>query len=183
MTDTETKFLIHIDFHRNYMNQLLNTFFPSFLLWVLAYSTLLIKTDDFTDRIMVTVTSLLVLVSLLGSVSNDLPVTSYFKYIDLWFIYYVSGIFMLTVYHILLDMVDENPQGTEGNLKKEKLFRVSPLNPKKQFSKDDANIKTLDGARRKKDRINLIGLIIFPVLTTIFNLLYFLSTTGVICFQ
>ena len=181
-TETETKFLVHIWLNRNYMNQLLNTFFPSFLLWVLAYSTLLIKTDDFTDRIMVTVTSLLVLVSLLASVSNALPVTSYFKYIDLWFVYYVSGIFMITVYHILLDMVETSSQESKENLKNTRIFRISPFNPNDKVKKDHEYDVPSKRPQERKTWINGIALIMFPAITVVFNLVYFLLTTGTVSF-
>merc|ERR1711997_156095 len=56
---------------------MINTFFPTFMLYVLAYSTLFIKISEFGNRIMVAVTALLVLASLLGAISNELPTTSY----------------------------------------------------------------------------------------------------------
>ena len=101
----ETRFSLSIHMDRIYNDQMINTFIPTFLLWLLGYSTLFITIEDFNDRFMGTVTSLLVLASLLSSINMSLPRTSYFKYIDVWFLWYLFNIFLLIVYHILFSVV------------------------------------------------------------------------------
>jgi len=48
-------------------------------------------------------TSLLVLASLLASIEENLPKTSYFKKIDIWFMAYIIFIFVIIVFHICVD--------------------------------------------------------------------------------
>ena len=170
--ENETKFVIHIVLSRHYMNQILSTFFPTFLLWVLAYSTLLIDVDNFTDRIMVTVTSLLVLVSLLGPISEELPKTSYFMYIHLWFVFYVSDIFMITIYHITLGMVNNDKK--QESHESTKIFWIASANTR-HVLKEEQCTKSI---RRK--HINSCAMAIFLALTLTFNVIYFLFTTGTI---
>ena len=64
--------------------------------------TLLLVSHDraFLDRV---VTSLLVLASLLASIEENLPKTSYFKKIDVWFMSYIIFIFVIIVFHIIVD--------------------------------------------------------------------------------
>ena len=101
--EQQTRFIFSIQMDRLYNDQIINTFFPTFLMWILGYSTLFINIDDFPDRFMGAVTSLLVLAALLSSINMSLPRTSYFKYIDLWFLWYLANIFSIIMYHIVLD--------------------------------------------------------------------------------
>ena len=48
-------------------------------------------------------TSLLVLASLLASIEENLPKTSYFKKIDVWFMSYIIFIFVIICFHICVD--------------------------------------------------------------------------------
>ena len=98
------------------MNQMLNTFLPILLLWALGYSTLFIGTRNFSDRFMGTVTALLVLVSLLSSVNEDLPKTSYMKLIDLWFLWHITSLLVIIIFHIILDRMRKRlkPPGYNG---------------------------------------------------------------------
>ena len=104
-------FKYNIKMTRLYMNQIINTIFPTCLLWVLAYSTLFINVQNFNNRFMGSVTFLLVLAALLGSINNSLPKTSYFKYIDLWFLWYITNIFLIIISHIILDGLNDEDNG------------------------------------------------------------------------
>ena len=76
-------FVYGIVMARNYTNQVISTIFPTCLLWILIYFTMLINVLNFNNRFMGSVTFLLVLVTLRNSVNSSLPKTSYLKYIDL----------------------------------------------------------------------------------------------------
>ena len=97
-----TYFNFTIKFERMYTDQLISTFFPTILLWMLAYFTIFIKPENFNERMMVSVTVLLVLAALLAPIRSEIPPTSYFKYIDLWFLWYTAYIFSITIFHIIL---------------------------------------------------------------------------------
>ena len=103
-----TDFIFSLTISRLYMNQMLNTFIPTLLLWSLAYFTLFIDIENFSDRFIGTVTTLLVLVSLINSLNEDLPKTSYFKFIDLWFLWFISTILFTTLFHILISYISRH---------------------------------------------------------------------------
>ena len=147
---------------RNYMSQLISIFFPTWLLWLLAYLTLFINLSNFNNRFMGSVTFLLVLVALLGSLSNSLPRTTYFKYIDCWFFWYVTNNILIIMYHVFLNKVElTNEQVVPiGN--------VQGDNTKNWF----ALIQPLERAQ-----VNQKAIMIFPVLTVLFNIVYFTLTT------
>jgi hypothetical protein len=102
ITEHYTHFNFTIKLDRMYADQLIETFFPTILLWMLSYFTLFIKLDDFNERIMVSVTVLLVFAALLTPIKGKIPTTSYFKFIDLWFLWYITYMFSIILFHILL---------------------------------------------------------------------------------
>ena len=104
-SENETSFVFKMDFGRLYFEQLSSTFFQTFLLTLLAYLTLYIEDGNFSDRFMGSITALLVFASILASLRNGMPKTSYFKYIDLWFIWNITNIFLITVFHVILDRI------------------------------------------------------------------------------
>ena len=92
-------------FKRLYFDQLTTTYFQTFLLWLLAYLTLFLPIRSLNERFMGSVTALLVLAALLGSLENKLPKTSQMKMIDFWFLWYIINIFLLILYHVLLETI------------------------------------------------------------------------------
>ena len=143
------------------MHQVISTLFPCCLLWLLSYFSLFIQILNFNNRFMGSVTILLVLVSLRGSIANDLPKTSYFKYIDLWFMFYITNIFFIITYHIYLDNFSP------------KTVLVSSEHCTKENQEDDA-MQTKYILNRH--RMNRYAKVSFPILTIIFNIVYFSLT-------
>ena len=140
---------------RLYNNQIINTIFPTCLLWLLAYSTLFINVENFNNRVMVSVTSLLVLSSLLGSINRGLPKTSYFKYIDLWFLWYITNIFLLIMSHIIID----------------KIPNILVIN-----SSVLTHIPNLPINTPRRKLVNTIAIAMFPLVTICFNIIYLWKT-------
>ena len=101
--DTKTSFIYSFKFQRLYVQHLMTTFFQSFLLWILAYITLFIDEEDFSNRFMGAVTALLVLAALPSSIGDTLPKTAYFKLIDLWFNWFIGNIFLIILVHVVID--------------------------------------------------------------------------------
>ena len=161
MTNTDTRrtsFNLTIIMDRVYTDQLITAFFPSYLLWLLAYMTLFISLDNFTDRIMVSVTALLVLAALLSSINSSLPDTSYFKYIDLWFLWYTTNIFLIASFHICLGVIEDE-------------LKVHPSTA----SHSHTHRFMIPGKKQKSKRqnINDVAKIIVPVIGFLFNIVYF----------
>ena len=76
---TRSEIRIVINLARQYTYHLSQSFFQSWLLGFLAYLTFWININDFTDRFMGSLTALLVLASLMSTLTESLPKTSYFK--------------------------------------------------------------------------------------------------------
>ena len=67
-----------------YSYYILNTFLTSFLIVLISFTTFCFKVNYFNERIMVSLTSLLVLSSLFSDSAATLVKTSYLKLIDVW---------------------------------------------------------------------------------------------------
>ena len=160
--EEKTWFTYSVQIHRDYMHQVISTIFPCMLLWLLSYFSLFISVFNFNNRFMGSVTILLVLVSLRGSIATDLPKTSYFKYIDLWFLWYITNIFFIISYHIIVDRFSANTITDLQSISSRHL---------EENDYEDVPIKILT-----RDQINKYAVIIFPVLTICFNLVYFTLT-------
>ena len=89
------------------INQFLNTFLPTVVLWLFVYSTLFIDPNEngFNNRFMGSGTALLIIATLINIVKSDLPKTAYAKFIDIWFLWHVLSSFIIIVYHIALDRI------------------------------------------------------------------------------
>ena len=138
---------------------LFTAFFPTCMLWLLAYLTLFIKIEDFNERIMVAVTVLLVLAALLSSINGNLPDTPYFMNIDIWFLWYTANIFAITVFHILLKEIVENGSG--------KLYR------KKRVGTNGIMAMQKTAQKSKQARVNDMAKKLFLIAFLIFNAIYF----------
>ena len=72
----------------------------TFIVWLLTYLTLFMDIEYLSDRIMVAVTALLVLASVLDSINEDLPKTSYIKGVDFWFLWHFGSMMQIILFHI-----------------------------------------------------------------------------------
>ncbi|XP_063869502.1 glycine receptor subunit alpha-2-like [Scylla paramamosain] len=94
---------VEVRFMRRYGFYLLTLYIPTTLLMLIAYATLYFNPDDFNSRIVVALTSLLVLSSLFTQTSNSLPKTSYFKLVDVWLFFSIVMIFNVVMLQTLVD--------------------------------------------------------------------------------
>ena len=77
---------IVLEMRNMYNYYIISTYIPTFLLIIISYMTYWFDVDDFTNRIMVALTSLLVLAALFSQISSTLPKTAYLKLIDVWYL-------------------------------------------------------------------------------------------------
>ncbi|XP_063603694.1 glutamate-gated chloride channel alpha-like [Penaeus indicus] len=94
---------VYVRFQRRYVFYLLTLYIPSTLLIFIAYATFFFNPQDFNSRIVVALTSLLVLSSLYTQTSNSLPKTSYFKLVDIWLFFSIVMIFIVVLLQTLID--------------------------------------------------------------------------------
>ena len=106
-TDARSELKIRVIFKRDYVYHLSQSFLQSFLMGFLTYLTFWIDISDFPDRFMGSLTCLLVLVTLMSTLAQQLPKTSYYK-VSLnwiWFFYlflYFPKIFAKTGFLVLI---------------------------------------------------------------------------------
>ena len=117
---------------------------------------------DFTNRNRISVTVLLAVVTLFSATANtdDYPKTTYLKYIDVWFLFYLTSIFLIISHHITLEMMWRNDMMT------------NPIKSdvKNHMNKDDAIERRIF---QKKKCLNNIGKVGFPLMIISFNIVYF----------
>ena len=65
--------------------------------------TFWININDFTDRFMGSLTALLVLASLMSTLTESLPKTSYYKVIDFWLLFFLLSTSLNIAVHVLVD--------------------------------------------------------------------------------
>jgi hypothetical protein len=151
-------FRYNITMKRSFSSNILSTFFPTWLIWILAYLTFFIQLPNFNNRFMGSITSLLVLASLFTTMQSNLPKTSYFKYVDCWFLWYQTNSILMIVVHVLLDQ--------------SQFFQIKKINVVTPKEINNENTKFLMD-NRKKEQINKIAIMLFPALHISFNVVYF----------
>ncbi|XP_069974759.1 glutamate-gated chloride channel alpha-like [Penaeus vannamei] len=86
-----------------YATQLVTIFVPTTLINLISFATFCFKWFDFQNRIIVSLTALLVLSTLFGQIAEHLPRTSYFKLIDIWFFFSILFSFVIIIIHTLVE--------------------------------------------------------------------------------
>ena len=162
-TNQSTNYIVIIHMTRDFTNQLLVTFIPTAILWLFGYSTLLIEPneDGFGHRFMGTGTALLALVTLMNAVSDDLPKTSYMKYIDLWFAWHVFCIFVMIIYHVILDRI----RGYVESQNKDRVISFELV--------DGINGHASGFGKRIVVGINNVLIVMFPAINGLLYAIYF----------
>ena len=159
-TDESNEFIILIKMDRIFTTQFLNTFFPTFILWLFGYSTLFIAPagDGFNNRFMGAGTALLVIATLLNAIKIDLPKTAYMKFIDVWFLWHMVSIFAIIVFHIILDRI-----------------RIHILTDQVVSLTKECDDSWSHNDKRMKPihKMNTAAAVIFPTLSALFYGIYF----------
>ena len=158
-------FMLGIYMSRNYMNQMIAVYLPTLLLWFLCYSTNFIDIDNFGDRFMGTITALLVLVSLMDSVNEHLPRTSYFKYIDIWFLWYLLNVLFIILHHVVLSHIEHKETDS-----------TTLVRPIVDTGEESGEINCRAKFRLTKTNVNKIAIVTFSLSTVLFNAVYFYLT-------
>ena len=182
-TTNDASFTFTIKMRRDYKQHIVCIFLPTFLLWLLAYSSLLIQIDDFSDRFMGSVTALLVFTAFLGPIYDQLPETSYIKFIDIWVMWYMTNMFFICIFHIILDRLFNARkyihEASNPTLDQGKLFQ--PRSDTNGSKRKEVNNHTNSGnANQERDKtviINGLAVQMFPVANLLFNIFYFLFSS------
>ncbi|CAL4074203.1 unnamed protein product, partial [Meganyctiphanes norvegica] len=80
-----------------------STFVPTFMLLLIGYATLYLKTSLVQVRLVVSLTTLLVLYTLFNQTSASLPKTAYVKMVDVLFFFDITMLFFIILFHVTVD--------------------------------------------------------------------------------
>ncbi|XP_069980101.1 uncharacterized protein [Penaeus vannamei] len=89
---------------------LMNVYIPSMLLLIVSYVTLYFRVGIFQARVLGSLTALLVMATLFTQASSHLPKTSYFKMVDVWLLTCIFVIFIVIVFHVMIDRAFERAE-------------------------------------------------------------------------
>ena len=139
-------------------------FLPTMILSLLAYLTLFLEAEDFTNRNRISVTVLLCLTTLFGTISirEDFPKTTEFKYVDIWFLWYLTNTLLINCHHVMMDkLYNKTPtrclhvKASSGRMNRDEILRNL-----KQFWKFPKII-------------NYVAATFFLTANVLFNIVYF----------
>ena len=95
--------VIKITLGRQLLGTVLNIFIPTIVLNIISYTTNFYKDDFFETVVAINLTTMLVIVTLFVSVSENLPATSYMKMMDIWLLFNLLVPFILIIIHTYME--------------------------------------------------------------------------------
>ncbi|XP_071543632.1 uncharacterized protein [Panulirus ornatus] len=158
--------LIEIVLANLYGYYISSAYVPTMLLVIISYLTFFFSLDDFTNRVMVSLTSLLVLAALFSQIASGLPKTAYLKLIDVWFIFCILSDFVMVTVLVFINsyMLVHKPITT----------CVLPLSSRKRTKVKWCQTPKLERRHLLNPRqVNSLAQVLLPVLMGLFIFIYF----------
>ncbi|XP_042893170.1 uncharacterized protein LOC122267207 [Penaeus japonicus] len=156
-------FTLHLEGQFNY--HLMNSFAPSALMFFICYATLFFPLNDFNERIMVSLTAMLVLAALFAQATDSYVRTPYFKLIDIWYAVLICLCFFVVITNVIVNAL---------RLRKDSYVEV--LTREESHGKM-ARVKLVRLSARK---FNMVCEVVLIVLFVVLLLLFTLSATMVL---
>ncbi|XP_066961634.1 uncharacterized protein [Macrobrachium rosenbergii] len=95
---------VGITLSRRYGYYMTSVYVPTIMLMIISYASLFCKKENCDLRIMMALTTLLVLYGLYQQISDDLPRTAYTKAIDVWCFFCLTFIFSQVILHVFVNV-------------------------------------------------------------------------------
>ncbi|ROT80481.1 CRE-MOD-1 protein [Penaeus vannamei] len=149
-----------------------NAYVPSLLLVIICYSTFYFRVEEFGDRIMVSITAMLVLVALFSQTSSTIPRTTYLKYIDVWYMFYIVLDFIMIILLVVINYVRWNV--SESNL----TARTTVVAPMVDSLMAKSSRGSLKGGRTLPQLLNLGCCVLLPLINFVFTFCYVIISIG-----
>ncbi|KAL7634846.1 UNVERIFIED_CONTAM: hypothetical protein RMT77_015223 [Armadillidium vulgare] len=115
-----------------------NTYIPTLLIILICYSTFFFHIDDFGDRVMVSLTVLLVIATLFTQTTASSPTTSYLKLLDVWFFSCILINFIIIILLVSINFVrlrEQEDQEINGRVFKfKKNFNINEAKSKAKIA-------------------------------------------------
>lgn len=100
--------LLSIQLKSKYSYHLLTSYLTSFLILLISYGTFFFHVNEFNERIMVSLTSLLVLTGLFSQSNSSSIETPYLKLLDVWYASLIIFTFMVVLVNIILNKMQHD---------------------------------------------------------------------------
>ncbi|XP_042876207.1 glutamate-gated chloride channel-like [Penaeus japonicus] len=154
---------VEIELTRRRKMIVMSVYVPTLMLLLIGYSTLFVKVSLMQVRLVVSLTTLLVLYTLFNNTSNALPVTDYVKMIDLWFFHCIFLLFFIILSHVFVDHLDTKGQD---------LVQIRPAN-------GSTNPKEFVQVVKKPELLlKVLRIYVLPVVSLCFNVVYWAVLLG-----
>ena len=108
--DSEADIEVRIFMKRRIQKHLLSTYLPSLCILIIAQVAIYFYKEHFKTAIPLAITSMLVMYTLKGSISAQLPTTSYIKFIDIWLLYGILMPFFILIVIVLMEHLPPQQQ-------------------------------------------------------------------------
>ena len=136
---SDSNFSVSITIHLQSLfgYHILNSFTPSILIFLISYVTFFFPISSFNERIMVSLTAVLVLAALSAQVTNSSVHTSYLKLLDVWYTLMLVFCFIVVMANTLINAVHEyslnnttklHNGACNGNFLKSNFYQASVCN-------------------------------------------------------
>ncbi|XP_047500854.1 uncharacterized protein LOC125046895 [Penaeus chinensis] len=142
---------------------LLNSFAPSALMFIICYATLFIPISDFNERIMVSLTAMLVLAALFSQATDSYVKTPYFKLIDIWYATIIALCFIIVLVNLGVNRV-----------------RLHGCSQQLSIESECENLKIAPKGRGKVDMINMICKILIILVFVMFVVVFIMFAAEVV---
>ncbi|XP_071513084.1 uncharacterized protein [Panulirus ornatus] len=193
-TDNNTYFVLTYHLRRLYGYHVMNSFFPSLLMFFISYATFYFQLEDFTNRIMISLTAQLVLAALFTSTTQSSVKTPYLKLIDVWYAAIITFCFLIIIAQTIINAVLHGggrlpPALTSGEQMLRPLHRnkVEPLFTRRGDARPHAPTRPptppLPSGHRMARLCNAMARVLLFASVFVFVLIYSLAAAGLLHFQ
>ena len=86
---------------------------------------MLLRLNNFQDRIMISITCMLIISTIQSSIDKMVPKTSYFKMVDLFLLYSFNIVIIIMAVHTYMDMVINRDEVSQTNWQIVVLYEVN----------------------------------------------------------
>ncbi|XP_066941401.1 LOW QUALITY PROTEIN: uncharacterized protein [Macrobrachium rosenbergii] len=168
-----------LTFRNQYGYYIGNAVVPSLLLVSICYLCFLFDMRDFPDRIMVSLTSLLVLAALFSQTSQSIPKTAYLKLIDVWYICLITYDFLIIVDLVVIENLRLQAAATANEVQTPMFVKVGASGPaglldEKHRQASPRDKRNAEYYTMMSNKLNFASVVLFPVLCVIFCLIFFI---------
>merc|ERR1712045_1084685 len=93
-----------IVFQRKWFYHAITIFLQSILMLAVTYLTFYFRLNNFQDRIMISITCMLIISTIQSTIDKMVPKTSYLKMVDIFLIYSFNIVIVIMAVHTYMDM-------------------------------------------------------------------------------